>query len=627
MGALLVELRAAARRLRHSRGFAAAAVLTLALGIGANTALFSVANAVLLRPLPFPHAERLVTVWEREKDGTETNTGYPTFRDWAERGRSLESAAAAGYWVPTLTGAGTPERLEGLKVSASFFGTLGVRPALGRDFAPEEDRPGADRAVLVSWGLWQRRFGGDPALAGRLLTLDGVPHTVVGVLPRSFPALLSTNHAPSPDVFKPLGYDATMPQACRSCRHLWVLGRLRPGIEREAAERELSSVMQQIAREHPADYATVGTIVKPLKEHLTGESRPVLVAVVAAAAFLLGLACVNLAGLHLARGLERRPDVALRAALGASRGRLAAHVLGESLLLGLLGGGLGVLVAGWGVALLRSLAPSWVPRLGEASVDGPALAFALAVSVACGLALGAVPALRAAAADPQEWLRESARHGAGPARQRGQRLLLAGQVAIAAILLVGAVLSVKSLGRLLDVEAGLRGARPRHRRGGRALHRQGARGPLLREPRGDARVGSRRDGRRRGQPGAARRQLRHVGRPRRGPECAEPRRRSLGRLLRGHAGLPAGDGDPARRRPRLRRAGRPRGAGGRPRERVARAPLLARGGPARPPAQARRDGRPVAGGRRCRRRRTPPRPRGAPPAAGVRAARRRSRRR
>jgi putative ABC transport system permease protein len=291
-------------------------------------------------------------------------------------------------------------------------------------------------------------------LTGRLVTLDGVPFTVVGVLPRSFPGLFATGHADPPEVFKPLGYDETLPQACRSCRHLWALGRLRPGVGLEAAGAELSSVTRQIVREHPADYASVGAIVKPLKEDLTDEARPVLVAVSVSAAFLLALACVNLAGLHLARGLERRPDVALRAALGASRGRLAAHVLGESLLLAVAGGALGILVAGWGVALLRALAPAWVPRLGDARVDGAALAFALAASVVCGLALGALPASRASVADPQTWLRESTRHGAGPGRQQGQRLLLAGQVALAAVLLAGAVLTLKSLGRLLDVRPG-----------------------------------------------------------------------------------------------------------------------------------------------------------------------------
>jgi putative ABC transport system permease protein len=454
MRSLVRELTGAARRLRRSPGFAAAAVLTLGLGIGVNTALFSVANAVLLRPLPFPHAERLVTVWELERSGTEMNTGFPTFRDWAERSRSLESAAAAGYWVPTLTGAGRPERLEGLKVSAAFFATLGVRPALGRDFLAQEDRPGADRVVLVSSRLWQRQFAGDARLPGRLLTLDGVPHTVVGVLPASLPEVLSTNHQPSADVFKPLGYDATMMQACRSCRHLWVLGRLRAGVAPEAAQRELTSVMQQLVLEHPTDYATVGALVRPLRDHLTAEAKPVLVALVSAALFLLALACVNLAGLHLARGLERRPEVALRAALGASRGRLAAHVLGESVLLSLVGGALGAVIAGWGVALLRSLAPEWVPRLQEARVDAPALSFALGVSIACGLLLGALPALHAAGAAVQDWLREGSRHGASAGRQRWQRVLLAGQVGLAAILLVGAVLTLKSLGRLLDVRPG-----------------------------------------------------------------------------------------------------------------------------------------------------------------------------
>jgi len=454
MRALVSELRSALRRLRRSLGFTAAAVATLALGIGANTALFSVTNAVLLRPLPFPQPERLQTVWEQERDGTESNTGYPTFRDLADRNRTLEAAAAAGYWQPTLTGVAAPERLEGLKVSASFFGILGVRPQLGRDFRPEDDRPGADREVLVTWGLWQRRFGGDPALPGRLVVLDGLPHQVVGVLPRSFTPLLSTNRAPAAEVFKPLGYDATLPQACRGCRHLWILARLRPGVARESAERDLSGVMRDLAREHPTDYATVGAAVRPLQERLSRDSRPLLTAVALAAGFLLALACVNLAGLHLARGVERRPDVAIRAALGAGRRRLAAHVIAESVALALAGGALGVFVAHWGVLLLRSLAPAWVPRIGEARVDGAALAFALVVSLGCGLLLGALPALRAALVDPQEWLRDGSRAGAGPRRLGWQRALVGGQVALAAVLLVGSTLTLKSLGRLLDVPPG-----------------------------------------------------------------------------------------------------------------------------------------------------------------------------
>ena len=454
MRSLVRELTGAARRLRRSPGFAAAAVLTLALGIGVNTALFSLTNAVLLRPLPFARPERLVTVWEQERDGGESNIGYPTFRDLAERSRTLESASAAGYWQPTLTAAGGAERLEGLKVSASFFDVLGVRPMLGRAFHPEEDRPGADLVVLVSWGLWQRRFGGDPGLAGRVVALDGKPHTVVGVLPQSFTPLLSTNHASAAEVFKPLGYDATLSSACRTCRHLWMLARLRPGVDRESAGRELSSLMNDLAREHPTEYATIGASVRPLHDYLSRETRPVLLAVALAAGFLLALACVNLAGLYLARGVERRPEVAIRAALGAGGGRLAAHVLAEGVVLGLAGGAAGVLAAQWGVLLLRALAPAWVPRLGEARVDGTALVFALSVSVACGLLLGALPALRAARLEPQQWLRDGTRAGTGPTRQRWQRALVGGQVALATVLLAGSALTLKSLARLLDVPPG-----------------------------------------------------------------------------------------------------------------------------------------------------------------------------
>jgi putative ABC transport system permease protein len=271
------DLRLAVRSLARRPGFAAAAVLTLALGLGANTALFSVLEAVVLRPLPYPEPERLVVVGEKEADGRPSSTSYPTYADLAAESRTVEAMTAFGTSMVGLAGEGEPELVEGLRVTHTFFATFGVAPALGRGFLPEEDRPGAERVAVLSHGLWRRRFGADPAIVGRQIDLSGLQFTVVGVLPADFaPSFAATLRGVDAQVFLPLRYAGTDPPACRTCRHLVALARIRRGVALAEAGAELDGLAQALAREHPQDYPAGGAIVRPLQQEMTSGPRPLL---------------------------------------------------------------------------------------------------------------------------------------------------------------------------------------------------------------------------------------------------------------------------------------------------------------------------------------------------------------
>ena len=455
MSALVQDLRHALRGLRQAPGFAAIAVLTLGLGIGANTAVFSVLDAVLLRPLPYPRPDRLVTLWERERGGTTQNTSFATFLDWQSRCRSLASLAVLSYWTPTVSGAGTPERLEGLRVSRDFFRTLGVRPALGRDFLAEEDVRGKNHVAVLSWGLWQRRFGGDPHLLGKTIVLTGTPYVLVGVLPRGLESLFSTNVYKPAEIWAPLGYDPGLPQACRTCRHLRAVARLRPGVSLAQASRELDAVSRTLAAEHPRDYERPGAAVIPLAENLVGDYRRALWMLMGAVALVLAIACANVTSLLLARSQGRRGEMAVRAALGAGRMRLVRQLLTESALLHLLGGALGALLAAAGVSALLRATPPNVPRLGAVAIDGRVLAVTFAVSLATGIAFGLVPAVRGSGAELRAALAAAgAGAGGGGRRLRFGSLLVIADVALALTLAIGAGLMLQTLVRLLAVDPG-----------------------------------------------------------------------------------------------------------------------------------------------------------------------------
>ena len=453
MSTLGQDLRYALRTLRQAPGFTAVAVLTLGLGIGANTAVFSVLDAVLLRPLPYPHPERLVTLWERELDGAPQITSFATFLDWKSRCRSLRNLAVLSYWTPSVSGSGTPERFEGLRVSREFFRTLGVRPALGRDFLAEEDVQGKDRVVILSWGLWQRRFGGDRNLLGKPIFLDGRAYALVGVLPAGLESLFATNANKPAEIWAPLAYDPGLPQACRTCRHLRAVARLRPGVSLEQARRELDAVSRVLVAEHPGDYERPGGAVIPLAEDLVGDYRSNLYMLMGAVGLVLAIACANVTHLLLARSQRRLGEMAVRAALGANRLRIVRQLLTESALLHLLGGVLGALLAAAGVAALIRASPPNVPRLSSVAVDGRVLAATFADSLNPGILFGLVPAMRGSG---QELNAALAAAGAGAVGRRRSLagLLVIGDVALALMLLIGAGLMLQSMFRLLAVDPG-----------------------------------------------------------------------------------------------------------------------------------------------------------------------------
>ena len=447
VSATAADLRYGARRLRRDAGFTLLASTTLALGIGATTAIFSAVHPILVEPLPYPDADRVVTVWELTADGSRLEGTYAAGVALAERSRSLEALALARPWQPTLLGGPEPERLEGQRVSAGYFGVLGVGPALGRAFGDAEDRPGAPRVVMLADGLWRRRFGADPAILGRKVRLGDELHEIVGVLPRGFENAL----APAAVVWTPLRYDLSLPQAFG--HHLRTVARLRPGVGPEAATRELSTLAPVLERELPEAHVADRIVVTSLQEDVTREARPALVAVAGAVVVLLAIACVNVAHLLVARGARRRGELALRAALGAGRSRLLRQLLLESLLLALLGGALGIGVAVLGVRAVVALAPAGLPRLDAIALDGTVLAFALAATALVGLGFGLAPALRAVRRDLDPVLRRAS----GRTTVRGwevRRTLVVAEVALAVVLLVGTGLLLRSLQRLLASPVG-----------------------------------------------------------------------------------------------------------------------------------------------------------------------------
>jgi putative ABC transport system permease protein len=448
------DIRYAARLLLRAPGFAAVALLTLALGIGANTAIFSVLNAVLLRPLPYANPDQLVLIGERGPSGTPGNVGYSTFLDWRDRARGFEEMTLIRSWSPTLIANGQAERVSGMRVAANFFRTLGVKPAIGRDFSAGDDTPARWQVVILSDGAWRRTFGADPGVIGRVITLNGLPFTVVGVMPAAFEPLISERFYTRAEIWAPVGYDVSLDYACRSCQHLKAIGRLKAGTALEAARADADAVQTQLRREHPADYAASTMTLVPLGEVLTGDIRPALGILMGAVGFVLLIACANVASLLLARIARRERDLALRAALGASRARIVRQLMVESGLLAFAGGLLGLLVSFVTVPLLVHLAPSTMARLAGARMDGRALAFSMGLSLATALLFGLLPAIKASRVDLQGSLHGESRRTGQASTSVARRLLVAADVAMAVVLLVGAGLMIKSVGRLIGVNPG-----------------------------------------------------------------------------------------------------------------------------------------------------------------------------
>ena len=448
------DVRYALRLLARAPGFAAMAILTLALGIGANTTIFSALNAVLLRPLPFADPDRLVMVGERQPDGSAGNVGYMTFVDWRDRSRGFDGMALIRLFTPTLVLDGLPERVAGMRVSANYFRLLGVRPAIGRDFRADEDNPAGWHVVMLTDAFWRRRFSADPRVIGRVVSMGDQPFTIVGVLPASFEPIVSEHFYQRADLFAPVGYDASLGYACRDCEHLKAIGRVKRGVALETARADIDAVQQALRVQYPTKYTRSTMTLVPLEDELNNGIRPALVVLMGAVALVLLIACANVASLLLARSAERAHDLALRAALGANRARLARQLLVESGVIAAAGGALGLLIAAWGVPLLTRLSPIVIPRLDDARVDGRVVAFSLAVSLATALVFGLVPALRASRVDLQTALQSNGGRTATRAASLARRMLVGADVALAVVLLVGAGLMIRSVLRLLAVDPG-----------------------------------------------------------------------------------------------------------------------------------------------------------------------------
>jgi Acidobacterial duplicated orphan permease len=450
------DVRFGVRMLAKNPGFAAVAVLTLGLGIGANTAIFSVVNAVLLRPLPFENPDQLVMIWQTnpQRGILQDLVSTPNLHDWQQQSHTFGQIAAFNPRGFSLTGTDEPEQLPGTFVSVELFPMLGANPLLGRNFLPDEGRPGGHRAVIISFALWQRRFGGDPHLVGKSLTLNDAIYTVVGIMPAKFQFPIQGQFPiPVSEVWAPLAIDPA--QVNRGSRELFTIGRLQPGVSIEEAQAEMATISQRLAEQYPDSNRDVGVHLVGYHEQLTGNLRAALLILLGAVVFVLLIACANVANLLLARAATRQRELAIRTALGAGRWRLMRQLLTESMLLSLLGGALGLALALWNFNAIVAALPAHMPRAAEIHVDRQVLVFTFAVAVITGVIFGLVPALQASSLNLNEALKESGGKGTGGFVRHGVRsLLVVTEIALALVLLVGAGLLIKSFHRLQQVNAG-----------------------------------------------------------------------------------------------------------------------------------------------------------------------------
>ena len=453
VASLAQDARFAARMMLRAPGFTAGAVCTLALGIGGSTAIFSTVKPALFDRLPYPNAERILSICDRGQNGTCVDVTFGTYREVVTRSRTFDALAVMRPWQPVVTGLGDPERLEGQRVSAAYFDVLGIPPAMGRGFGDADDRPGAPRVALLADGLWRRRFGADPGVIGRPVILGDIQYTIVGVLPRTFENVL----APQAQIWTPLQYDPALPVTGREWgHHLRMAGRLTEDISAKLATEELDAIARAPVPDLPrVPWASLGNgfIVSSLRDELTRDVKPVLLAFFAAVVLVLTIASANVANLLLGRALHRRREFAVRAALGAGRGRLVRQLLTEGLAVAMLGGILGVIAAQVGVDALVALRPPGLPRLETIAVDRTAIWFALAVTLFVGTAIALVPAFQAFRGDLQRPLRQDARTTAGASRTVRQTLVIA-EVALALVLLVSAGLLFRSLRELVAISPG-----------------------------------------------------------------------------------------------------------------------------------------------------------------------------
>jgi predicted permease len=451
MESVLQDLRYGLRMLGKNPAFTAVAVLTLALGIGANTAVFSVVNGVLLNPLPFPQSNQLVTLHENKPNFEGGSLSYPNFRDWQKDNHTFSSLAVSRAYAFSLTGSGEAEQVNGEFISSDFFPLLGVKPLIGRTFAPEEDQIGAEPVALISAGLWKRKFDSAPDILGKSIILDAKAYTIVGVIPASFHLLVPSFR--EGQVYVPIGKWSN-PLLLNRGAGLGIhgMGRLKPGVSIEQARADMEGVTRNLADAFPDADKGISAKLVPLKQQMVGYIQAPLLVLLAAVGFVLFIACVNVANLLLARSTGRAREFAIRAALGASQGRVVGQLLTESVLLAMAGGLSGLLLAAWGTRTALGILPSTLPRAEQIGLDAHVLIFTMAISSFAGVLFGLTPALKTARASVQAALQEGGR-GSGT-RHRTQGVFVVVEMALALVLLIGAGLMIRSLVRLWQVDAG-----------------------------------------------------------------------------------------------------------------------------------------------------------------------------
>jgi putative ABC transport system permease protein len=451
------DLRYGVRMLVKRPGFAVVAIITLALGIGANTAIFSVVNSVLFRPLPYRNPDRLVMVWEdhRSRGGPEKEWTSPTgFTDWRDQNGVFENVAAFQGWGTTLTGGDEPLQMQGASVSHDMFSMLGVAPSLGRSFHPEEDRLGAEKVVVLSHGLWKRRFGSDPAIVGNTIPLSGENYTVIGVMPEKFKLPIPFDS----EIWRPI--TPSLNKRCqRGCITIRVIARLKPDTTLEQAGTELGVIAQRIEEQYPETNKGVGVTINPLHEQIVGDVKPAMLVLLGAVGFVLLIACANVANISLVRAAAREREIAIRMALGAGRWRLVRQFLTESLIFSVLGGIIGLLLASWMVDLLIAISPEGTPRVDEIGIDRRVLGYTMALSIFTGLAFGIFPAIGSSKPDLNRSMKEGMGAKGGSSGRRIRGLLVVTEMALALMLLIGAGLLMKSFLNLQRVDPGFNPAR------------------------------------------------------------------------------------------------------------------------------------------------------------------------
>ncbi|MGI9165353.1 MAG: ABC transporter permease, partial [Pyrinomonadaceae bacterium] len=452
MDSLLRDLRFSARSLLKRPTLTIMAVITLAIGIGANSAIFSVVNALLIKPLPFPDLERIVAIWETQpsRGVVRNEASMANYLDWRAQNETFQQMALYRWWSTNLTGLETPERIQGFLVTGDFLDVLGVKPALGRGFAADEDQPGKDAVVILDHGLWQRRFGADPGIVNKTITLNGVTRTVIGVMPQGF------NYPSGAEVLAPLPITPELARS-RQSHSYYVVGRLKPDVSLARAQADLATIASRLEKEYAESNTGWGIVVYPIVEDAVRLYKTAVLALMAAVGFVLLIVCANVANLMLARAAGRQKEMALRAALGAGRWRLVRQLLTESVMLALVGGALGALIAYWGVDLLRTLNPGkaaqFAPGWDRLGVNPTVLGFNMGLSLLSGLLFGLAPAWQISKTDLNRTLKEGGRQtSSGSHRLRG--LLVISEVALSLMLLVSAGLLMRTFLVLLKTEPG-----------------------------------------------------------------------------------------------------------------------------------------------------------------------------